>query len=127
MTYEWKEGQLVVLSYRGQRTLRTIERVTPSGLAVINGSKFGPSGRERGSARRVVSTQGISPASPELEAQVRAEMRARKLADDLRNVLDDVRRLLSFQTDPSDNGRLEEVLMHMKRAFMALRGEVEHD
>ena len=81
--HTWTAGQQVVLfgSWIGHR-VTTVDRVTPSGRAIIGDTTFNRNGYER-SGR--YSRQHIEPATPELLARLTAEASLKERATGLRD------------------------------------------
>jgi hypothetical protein len=61
--YKWTAGQKVVYNHNNCEDIRTIDRVTPSGWAVVGDRKFNADGKERGAS--AWSPSSIVPATDE--------------------------------------------------------------
>lgn len=86
-----KVGDLVVYYIRGNRRIRSIERITPSGQIVLAGDKdqkFNKYGRLIGGGSW--STTHIGPSTPELIEEVKQEVKNRAINIRFQNVFRDL-------------------------------------
>jgi hypothetical protein len=80
--YEWKPGQMVAVN---RRRIATVERVTPTGRAIVNGTTYRPDGLELAdSTYRTV----IVPLTPEVEAEIAHAMRSQDAFGGLARAID---------------------------------------
>lgn len=77
MEYKWEAGQMVILhagaSWEQRRSIKTVERFTPKGNIVVDGTVFTVDGYQRGGQRFHESR--IEPATKALMWEVRQENR----------------------------------------------------
>lgn len=74
----WKVGQQAVID---RKTVVTIDRVSPSGRAVVGGRTFDVDGRERAGADRY-SRSKLELLTPEIQAEMDLVARVRRAARD---------------------------------------------